>query len=404
MIMNGLGKGLGALISTEGMSSAARPNLKRELKAKEKKLEDLKAEIEERKKQVEGLRKDLTIQLMLEGKADKRKLFEMEEELKLCFDEKEMIEIEIENLLGEMESDFEPGKNGDKDGGKEIVETELRRSQEIDMGVVKDLMFGLDDSPEKTKNMEEETEGSDEDHIDDLIKELDQSRQAEEVRKEAYGEDKTPPAPEQQPSPGPESTSPPSPDDIQSPSDTGPAVSRKVKPGKVRIIRKKKESQGKDDRLYGYIKEAQEHLSRRDSGEAKAILHKALREYPLDDELLYHLGNAFFLEGDLDQAEIRFRKSTEANPKSFRAFNNLGVVLRKKGEREAAIQAFNQSLEYNDDYERAWLNLGNIFMEIDPPMLKEARIFLRRALECDPDLAQAKEKLEECERLLSSDT
>lgn len=402
--MNGLGKGLGALISAEGMSSAVRSNPRKELKAKQKELDNLKSEIDLKKREVEELRKDLTIQLMLEGKVDKKKLFEMEEELKLCFDQKEMLEIEIENLLGEMEIGIKSGRNGNADGGEQLVETELRRSEEIDMGLVKDLMFGPDDSPEKTANMEEETEGSDEDHIEDLIKELDQSRQAEEVRKEAYGEDKTPPAPEQQPSPGPETTSPPSPDDTQSPPDNKSEVRRKVIPGKVRIVRKRKESHDKDEKLYGYIKEAQEHLSRRDPGEAKAILHKALREYPLDDELLYHLGNAFFLEGDLDQAEIRFRKSTEANPKSFRAFNNLGVVLRKKGEREAAIQAFNQSLEYNDDYERAWLNLGNIFMEIDPPMLKEARIFLRRALECDPDLVQAKERLEECERLLSSDT
>jgi Tfp pilus assembly protein PilF len=160
----------------------------------------------------------------------------------------------------------------------------------------------------------------------------------------------------------------------------------------------------KDGRFNKFIKDSLEHLSNKQAGKAKAVLHQALREYPLDDELLYHLGNAFFIEGDLDQAEIRFRKSIESNPDSYRAYNNLGVVLRKKGEREAAIQAFNMALEKNDEYERAWLNLGSIFMEIDPPMLREARIFLKRALECDPDLEQARQRLEECDRKLSTNT
>ena len=158
----------------------------------------------------------------------------------------------------------------------------------------------------------------------------------------------------------------------------------------------------KDRRMYDYIDEAQAYFMEEDPESAKNVLTRALREYPLDDELLYHLGNANFLEGDLDSAEARFRKATEVNPKSYRAFNNLGVVLKKKGENEGAIQAFNQALEINESYERAWLNLGKIFMEIEPPMLKEARIFLRRALECNPELKSAREKLEECEVRLAA--
>jgi TolA-binding protein len=406
--MSGLGKGLGALISQEGMSSVTRSNPKKEIDRKRKEIEDIDVDIEKKKKEVDDLRKDLTIQLMLEGKVDKTKLFEMEEELKFCFDRKEKLEVEIEKLI-----EGSPDKNTGDDQGKEdegeSSPGKTALSDEIDMRMVKDLMFGGDEKPVSDMGKkvspppEEET---DEDHIEDLIHELDQSRQAEAVRKEAYGIDT--PSNTQMPDIDPgddtddwEEGQSPEIDEI-SPS----PIIRRTGPGKVRIVKKLKKtpSKQKDKGLYLYIRTAEKHLSTRDPDGAKRILHKALREYPLDDELLYHLGNAFFLEGDLDQAEIRFRKSTASNPKSYRAYNNLGVVLRKKGERESAIQAFNQALELNENYERAWLNLGTIFMEIEPPLLKEASIFLRRALECDPDLVQARQKLEECESALSTDS
>jgi Flp pilus assembly protein TadD len=69
--------------------------------------------------------------------------------------------------------------------------------------------------------------------------------------------------------------------------------------------------------------------------------------------------------------------------------------------KEAAIRAFNQALEIQPNYERAWMNLGVIFMEIEPPMLREASIFLRRAIEIQPGLKKAREKLEECEQIMN---
>lgn len=405
--MTGLGKGLGALLSTDGMSSVSSSSLKKEIKQKEKELKDLIALMVDQKKEVEDLRKDLTIQLMLEGTVDKTLLFQRQEDLKFCFDEKERLEIEIERLKEKMGNETAlsiSGDGGDTSGTRVPV---VKPSEEIDMRMVKDLMFGNDMGPDKNEEEVMTPPEPDDDHVGDMIKELDQSRQADIIRKEAYGttyhegnlssiQDEN------------EDTRPASSMSRggKNPYQARPLIRRKVVLGGPKVIRSGNRSDigRKDDRLFRYIEDAQKSLSNRDVNSAKALLHEALREYPLDDELLYHLGNVFFLEGDLEQAEVRFRKSAESNPRSFRAFNNLGVVLRKKGERESAIQAFNMALEQNEEYERAWLNLGTIFMEIDPPMLNEARIFLRRALECDPDLDQAKEKLEECERLLSTNT
>ena len=381
--LNGLGKGLGALLSDDGIASSRKASPRKLIQEKERELKELVEEIKKIRKEADELRKELTIKLMLEGKVDKRELFKLDEELKYRLDKKEALEIEIENLRAQMRSFVAapPEQGSGKLPGPRLE----NGSSEIDLEMVKELMFS-GSSP--TGDAEDDRA-----HLDDLKAELDSTREAERVRKEAYG-------------------------DVPGDSTRGPAEEKKVvpikihtfvKPGKaqprrVRVLRGTKEPGRvvKDRRMYDYIDEAQAYFMEEDPESAKNVLTRALREYPLDDELLYHLGNANFLEGDLDSAEARFRKATEVNPKSYRAFNNLGVVLKKKGENEGAIQAFNQALEINESYERAWLNLGKIFMEIEPPMLKEARIFLRRALECNPELKSAREKLEECEVRLAA--
>ncbi len=398
--MSGLGKGLGALLSNDGRSITDRSNLRKELDEKRRKLQDVLDEIEVRKTEVEKIRTDLTIKLLLEEEVDKTYLFEKEEKLKTFFDEKEILEIAIERLEDELHTNIPVQQQIRPDRQKEDPPSESNDPPfEIDISMVRDLMFD-EDEPLKNDDTSEEIIIEDEEgHISDLKRELDGTIESEKVRREAYGvkmisksenvnvlEDPIPTNEE------PQYTEPPQ-----------PMVQSHTDPRKVKVVIKRKirAKNTKDARFYSMVEKAQYHLSRNDLETAKEVLHGALRDYPLDDELLYHLGNVFFLEGDLDSAEVRFRKAIRSNDQAYRAFNNLGIVFKKKGERESAIQAFNQSLEINDSYERAWLNLGMVFMELDPPMLNEARVFFRRALECGPSLSSAKKKLEECEHLIS---
>jgi Flp pilus assembly protein TadD len=157
----------------------------------------------------------------------------------------------------------------------------------------------------------------------------------------------------------------------------------------------------RDDQMYEMVEAALELMTAGDIAGARRSLEEILNEYPNDDEVLYHLGNTYFMENDWENAESLFRKVIEKNPRSYRAYNNLGVAMQKQNNKEAAIRAFNQSLEIEQKYDRAWMNLGIIFMELEPPMLKEASIFLRRAIEIQPALKKAREKLEECKTMLS---
>lgn len=412
IFITGLGKGLGALISHEGKDSVSAGNIRREIRKKRSELKEVQEDIEVQKKEVEELRKDLTIKLMLEGKVDKTHLFELEEELKYKFDLREKLEIDIEHLEAEINEAY---RTKDKEGpplSPEEKTEERMATMEIDIRMVKDLMFEKPDDDENeevegptTSAVTEEGPSDNEapeipeDHVEDLKAELNFEKEAGILMEEAYGmarekegnshNDDIPSAPrvEQEQVPANKGGAP-----VQKkPVRRRVAKTQKVKPTKVRKV---KEKGKKDQGLYQIIERSLKLMSQDDASGAKQLLHDGLRKYPLDDELLYHLGNAFFMEGDLESAEIRFKKAVQMNPDSFRAYNNLGVVLKKKGEKESAIEAFNQALELNEEYERAWLNLGMLFMEIEPPMLNEAKIFLRRALECDPDLQPAKDRLE----------
>lgn len=416
--MGGLGKGLGALLSDNGVQSVDNQTIHKTLREKNRELDAVKDEIEVKKKMIDEIKKDLTIQLLLKGKVDKTQLFEMQEEVKFCFDEKERLEIEIERLSRDASiamtapaiSQQEENKNDDK--------PDRKKRSEIDLTMIKDILFedppgrkevdpdDIQEAIELLDEVDDPGKGSterideEEEHLRNLKSELNGPLEAQKVEMESYGKVENEPFNDQHglTEDTPSISVPDLPEDIENREREVPSEIQKKK---VKLVRRvvKDTRKPRDKRFFTLLNEAQYHLMRNDSSSAKKVLLNALREYPMDGDLLYHLGNAFFMEGDLDSAEVRYRKAARVDTNSFRAYNNLGIVLKKKGEREAAIQAFNQALEIKDDYDRGWFNLGTIFMEMNPPMLTEARIFLRRSLECNPDLEEAKEKLAEVTKM-----
>jgi tetratricopeptide (TPR) repeat protein len=380
-----LGKGLGALLSDRSQPALDTSDKYKAIREKENVLEGLQEEIDTESKTLEDLRKRLTIELMLNGKVDKTELFKMEEALNEKVKKKDILDKEIESLKEEVRSyvkidvpsDDKLGLNGEQGHDQE---NDL--ADEIDMRLVKELM------PSSEEDIPEALEHDDEDHIQGLKDELDRNRQIEEVRREVYGDEKIPP----------------------SPASAGTVAKKKVRrvvsPRRVRVMRgtAKPISKRRDDRMYGMVEAALIQMKNGDNRGARAALEEVLQEYPNDDEVLYHIGNTYFMENDWEDAEALFRKVIERNPRSYRAFNNLGIVMQKLENKEAAIRAFNQSLEIQPDYEKAWMNLGVLFMEIEPPMLKEASIFLRRAIEIQPGLKKARIKLEECETMMDDGT
>ncbi|MFW3145823.1 MAG: tetratricopeptide repeat protein [Thermoplasmatota archaeon] len=389
-MVEGLGRGLNALLGKGGQEIAKDESRFKLIREKEEKVEKLQSQIDTRKKEVEELRKRLTIELMLKGKVDKEELFQKEEELSGLVKEKEGLQKEIMKLKEETRRGFDIPESIAPKG----EEDRLRGPKpgeglggEIDMRMIKELMPSLE-RPEGAVKVKPPSpvQEDDQEHIEDLKKELDRSRTAQEIRQESFKEGQT------QAAAGggsPRMTAP------------KPRVLRRVIPRKIMALKTAEDTpvRRRDDRMYSIIRSSLGLVESGELEEAKKMLEEALAEYRGDDEILYHLGNIFFLEEEFEMAEEYFRRSADKNPSSFRAHNNLGVTLRKLGRKESAIRSLNRSLELNPKYERAWMNLGMLFMELDPPLLNEASIFLRRALECQPNYAKAREKLEECEKM-----
>ncbi|MGA1872461.1 MAG: tetratricopeptide repeat protein [Thermoplasmatota archaeon] len=364
-----LGRGLGALLTDRSKETKDSSDKYRTIREKERKLQALKEEIDDEKKSLEEMRKRLTIELMLNGKVDKTELFKQEEAWEKKVREKDGLAREIESLKEEVRTyvHMEKGSDGlEVSGSRGSGRVEGDISDDIDMRLIRELMPPQDDVPLETPPV-------DADHVEGLKRELDRSRQVEEVRKEALRTTQK--------------------------ETMRPRVRRVVSPKRIRVIRgtNKAIQKKRDDRMYDLIQGALDRISSGDMEGSRRTLENILAEYPNDDEVLYHLGNTYFMSGDLEEAEALFNKVVDSNPSSYRAYNNLGVVQQKLDKKQSAIQSFNQALEIDPNYERAWLNLGSLFMELDPPLLKEAAIFLRRALEIQPGLVKARTKLEECE-------
>ncbi len=376
-----LGRGLSALINDRPGETGGATDRFTKIRGLERKLDSLQEEIDRDRKQVEELRKNLTIELMLKGKVEKEDLNRMEEALEEKVRRKEKVQKEIRILKEEARSFVEPNPSPylpEVNEGAFKTPAKDINLEEIDMRMLRELIPQGQREPGA-----EEAPPTDEEYVNGLRQELDRNRTAEVIRKEVYGDSPPPQAQAKRP--------------------LVRRVKRTVSPKKVRVLRGTSQAvmKARDDRMFDLVQEALDRMSTGEFLEAREMLEEVLGEYPDDDEVLYHLGNTYFMEGDLLTSEVYFSKAAELNPRSYRAHNNLGVVQKNLGKKELAIRELNQAIELNPKYERAWFNLGVLFMEIQPPLLKEASIFLKRAIEMQPNFHKARDKLDECRRLMS---
>lgn len=67
----------------------------------------------------------------------------------------------------------------------------------------------------------------------------------------------------------------------------------------------------------------------------------------------YDAGSKAFQAGDLDTAKSKFQEATAADPKAYRAFFSLGVVLERLGDTTGAQSAYQKAVAAVPDYENA---------------------------------------------------
>ena len=147
-------------------------------------------------------------------------------------------------------------------------------------------------------------------------------------------------------------------------------------------------------------------------GKAREHLTTATNLSPKDGEAFYYLGRLYFTADNPLAAAAEFQKALELDPSSVRAENQLGQSLEALGRVQEAEETYLKSieLEQNQPKKSEWpfFNLGLLYFRNSKT--GESIVFLRRALECNPNFIDAKIKLavaleaeqqnEEAEKLL----
>ena len=99
----------------------------------------------------------------------------------------------------------------------------------------------------------------------------------------------------------------------------------------------------------------------------------------------------FHLEGNIPEAKKCYQYCINQGCNDYRVFSNFGVLLTSLRKLKEAEVSTRKAIELNPDYAEAHSNLGNILKNLGK--LKEAELLYRKAIELKPDIAEAHSNL-----------
>lgn len=110
--------------------------------------------------------------------------------------------------------------------------------------------------------------------------------------------------------------------------------------------------------------------------------HQAIDSSPHSALSWRNLGAMYYLDGDLNKAEMYFRQSLQLNPEEVMANNNLAAVYLDRGDLWRAEMSLEKELKINPTYDVAWYNLGRLYYQRND--LTKAKSAWERALLFNP--------------------
>jgi tetratricopeptide (TPR) repeat protein len=125
--------------------------------------------------------------------------------------------------------------------------------------------------------------------------------------------------------------------------------------------------------------------------EAIDQFQKALEIDPHFGKTHYNLGVAFFQKGQVNEAIEQYHEALKINPNDALAHNNLGNAIAKEGKSDESKAEFEKALEINPNYAEAHNNLGNFLLQ--KGRVDEAVAQFQKALEISPDYPDARNNL-----------
>lgn len=125
------------------------------------------------------------------------------------------------------------------------------------------------------------------------------------------------------------------------------------------------------------------------------LLEDANSKQRYDSEILFKLGFVSQKLKKSDDALRYFNQALEIDDKNEYIHNSIASIYRANNEYASAKTHLNESLAINDKNPITYYNYGNLL--VDMKHTNEAKEMYKKALEIDPDFAEAKEELEKLE-------
>ena len=107
-------------------------------------------------------------------------------------------------------------------------------------------------------------------------------------------------------------------------------------------------------------------------------------DYPLAHR---NLGAMYYLDGNLDKAEIEFKKSLELNPQEEMAHNNLGLIYENKNLFDESEKEYLEEIKINPYYDNVYANLGLLYYK--QQKYNKAEEAWKKTLSINPGFTQA---------------
>ena len=107
---------------------------------------------------------------------------------------------------------------------------------------------------------------------------------------------------------------------------------------------------------------------------------------PSEKEILQKAFN-FHSQGNILEAAKYYKYCINQGCQDQKVFNNYGVLLKNLGKLQEAELSIRKAIEINPDYAEAHANLGNILKGLGK--LQEAELFVRKAIKINPDYGTA---------------
>lgn len=109
------------------------------------------------------------------------------------------------------------------------------------------------------------------------------------------------------------------------------------------------------------------YLAGRDD-DAERALTAAAALAPADDEIMYDLGRMYYQQRRYGAAAVQFRRALALNPRSHKAWDNLGLAMEALGDQPQAIRYYLKAIELaqtsHPHYDVVYANLADLMLKL----------------------------------------